>query len=295
MERVRVMLLKFLLVLFSISFAITGSADVKTTSESLHVISFQGLDRQYFLHVPENLPQDASLVFYLHGYNNRNPKVERFIEVADQEKFVLCVPLAAQDPTGKYGWNVGYDFQKEFKVDDVAFICHLTKQLCKKYNLSKKNVFCTGHSNGGEMCYLFAYLKPDFFRAVAPLSGLTMEWMYRNLTAKKAVPLLEIHGTADKTSYWEGNLSDKKWGPYISVPLAVTNWAIVARCNSEKITELPLLTKDSNPVRAHIFSSPHNGGIEVQLYEIIGCGHRLSLKDLDYPMVVWEFFKKYQK
>ncbi|MBQ0080293.1 MAG: prolyl oligopeptidase family serine peptidase [Alistipes sp.] len=286
LRKFTVLLLVFILTITTVSSAAEHGRD-------LHKISYQGIERSYYVHVPEGLPKNAPLVFYLHGYNNRNPKYERFLQVANQEKFVLCVPLAAQDPTGKYGWNVGYAFQKDFKVDDVAFICHLTKKLCKEYDLSKENVFCTGHSNGGEMCYLFAYLKPKFFRALAPLSGLTMEWMYRELTPKQGVPLMEIHGTADKTSYWDGNLSDKRWGPYISVPLAVSNWAIAARCTSEQVTELPLLNKDSRQVKVHIFSSEYNGGIEVQLYEIVGCGHRLSLNDLDYPMVVWNFFKKY--
>ena len=75
--------------------------------------------------------------------------------------------------------------------------------------------------------------------AVAPLAGLTLEWMYKSLEAKEPVPLLEIHGTADRTSLWEGDPENEGgWGEYISVPLAAGYWAAVNRCTHEQ-TDTP--------------------------------------------------------
>lgn len=254
---------------------------------------FRGQDRIYYLYIPEGMPKGAPLLFFLHGYGNTNPSSKGFCAVAQKEKFAVCIPWAAVDTYGKHGWNVGYNIQKGYKTDDIAFIMALARKLQKEYGLSRRNVFVSGNSNGGEMCYLFAFRKPDFARAVAPTSGLTMKWMYDSMRPRKAVPLLEVHGTEDRTSEWNGLPQNEKWGPYISVPLAVANWAIAAKCDHETTEYLPLTSPDAHQVIAHKFSSETNGGIQVQLYEVVGCGHRLSTKDFNYHQVIWDFFKQY--
>ena len=64
----------------------------------------------------------------------------------------------------------------------------------------------TGMSNGAEMGCLMAYIHPDFFNAIAPIAGLTMEWMRKELKAKGPVPMMEVHGTQDHTSEWKGSI-----------------------------------------------------------------------------------------
>ena len=197
---------------------------------------------------------------------------------------------------GKTCWNVGYPFQKDLKTDDVDFICTLTRHLQKKYGLSRENTFCTGMSNGGEMCYLLACLKPEVFAAFAPIAGLSMEWSYRKFDAKKAVPLMEVHGTADKTSRWDGDpFNEGGWGAYLAVPQAVAYWAAQARCTYEETVEMPL-------VRNKVIMHRYMGGepiwkdgpaVEVRLYEVIGGKHTWALNDMDTCREIWNFFKIY--
>lgn len=258
-------------------------------------IRCQGIERSFYLYLPENLPEGAPVVFQLHGYSIKHPRAVDWCKVADEEKFAVCLPCAALDPNGEHGWNVGYNMQKGFKVDDIKFLKVLIRHLNKEYGLSRENVFVTGHSNGGEMCYLLAYEAPDMFRAIAPISGLTMKWMYDELKPKKAVPLLEIHGTEDHTSEWNGALDDEYWGPYISVPIAVGVWVVAARCDHELTSELAPAAPEGHRSIIHRYVSDSNGGIEVQLYEVIGGGHGFSGKDLGCARITWEFFKNYLK
>jgi poly(3-hydroxybutyrate) depolymerase len=149
-------------------------------------------------------------------------------------------------------------------------------------------------SNGGEMCYLLAYLKPDVFAAVAPVAGLTLEWMYRKLKARKGVPLFEIHGTEDRTSEWTGDPTNKGgWGAYVAVPLAVGYWAAANGCTHEITEEIPV--KDpSNGHRA--IAHRYVGGVggnEVWLYEIVNGKHSWGEKDIDTAAEVWRFFRCY--
>ena len=184
------------------------------------------------------------------------------------------------------------------KTDDIDFICDLAAHVQKKFKLSKKNTFFSGMSNGGELCYMMALQRPKAFSAYASVAGLTMEWVHRSMSPKMAVPLMEIHGTADKTSHWEGDPDNKGgWGEYISVPLAVGVWAAEAKCTHTETTELPL-KNNKVLLHRHLGGTPAwEGGpdIEVRLYEIVGGKHSWAHKDMDTCEEIWNFFSTYLK
>lgn len=266
------------------------------SSVDFHQMKFQGLEREYYVYKPAGLADNAPLVLVLHGYGGKaKGYFPEMLDCAQKNGFAVVIPQGAPDNKPKPGWIVGYPSQEGVKTDDVAFVSKLVLKVCKDYKLDKKNIFVTGMSNGGEMCYILACLKPDLFNAFAPISGLQMEWAYRKYTAKKPVPIMELHGTEDTTSRWEGDPENKYgWGKYLAVPLAVSNWASINRCTHEITTELPLLTPESNRVILHRYMGGTNG-CEVRLYEIVGGKHRRHLGDLDTPGEIWNFFKMYLK
>ena len=286
-----------LLLVAMFAFTAIATADNKgkgTLTE--HTFKHKGVEYTYWLYKPQNLPEGAPLIMAFHGYGSRNiPSVGYgFHPVADEHGFAVCYPKGPEDNKGKHCWAVGYDFHLTagWERDDVGFAVRLVKHLQKKHGFSKHNVFATGHSNGGEMSYLLAYKASDTFAAVAPISGLTMEWMYRTLEAKRPIPVMEVHGTLDKTSKWNSNLNKvDKWGPYIAVPRAVGYWAAVNRCTHEVTEELPVIR---NKVVAHRYVGGVNGN-EVWLYEVIGGKHSWAEKDMNTAAEIWKFFSKYIK
>lgn len=256
-----------------------------------------GMEREYWLYLPSDIKPDAPLVILLHGYKAKAEGYRpEMMTVAEENGFALCYPQGALDGKGKTCWNVGYPFQKDLKTDDVDFLCTLARHLQKEHDLSRQNTFLTGMSNGGEMCYLMAYLRPDVFTAFAPIAGLSMEWSYRKFDAKKAVPLMEVHGTADKTSCWDGDpFNEGGWGAYLAVPQAVAYWAAQAKCTYEETVEFPL-------VRNKVIMHRYMGGepiwkdgpaVEVRLYEVIGGKHTWALNDMDTCREIWNFFSIY--
>ena len=257
----------------------------------------QGLDREYWMYIPENLPEQAPLVFVLHGYGGKaEGYCPQMIETARKHGFAVCYPQGEKAPKGKTGWNVKYPKQEGMKTDDIDFICDLARHVQKKFSLSRKNTFFSGMSNGGEMCYIMAMQHPEAFSAYASVAGLTMEWAYRSMSPKMAVPLMEIHGTADKTSLWEGDPDNNcGWGEYISVPLAVGVWAAEAKCTHTETVELPVIN-NKVLMHRHLGGSPAwEGGpeIEVRLYEVVGGKHSWAHKDMDTCEEIWKFFSKY--
>lgn len=254
----------------------------------------QGLQREYLLYLPESPMAEAPLVVDLHGYGSTVDKYwSGLLDVAKKEGFALCVPQGAPDPKGKPSWNVGYPSQEGYRIDDVKFIRKLVRKLQKEHSLNPKNTFLTGMSNGGEMCYIMAMVGGGVFRAFASNAGLMMDWAYRKYEAPGPVPFMEVHGTEDKTSKWNGDpLPEDKWGKYIAVPAAVGYWVAKNRCNTE-ITERP----ESRPGASHevILHRYVNGtdGCEVRLYEVVGGGHGFFRDDFDQAGAVWGFFSGY--
>ena len=252
------------------------------------IFKHQGMIREYYLYTPAGLKEGAPLVLCLHGYggSGANGKVE-LMDAADKHGFAICYPDGSPDPRGKKSWNVGYPFQKGMKTDDVDFIAKLAKSLKKEHGF--REAFLTGMSNGGEMCYLTAQKKPEAFKAIASIAGLTLTDMMP-LKYKKPVPFMEVHGTEDHTSEWTGDPDNEGgWGAYMAVPAALSHIIAANGCVSETITELPR-KEGRNQVILHHFQG---GAADVLVYKVIGGNHSWSDKDMDTCDAILEFFKAY--
>ncbi|MBO4444046.1 MAG: prolyl oligopeptidase family serine peptidase [Bacteroidaceae bacterium] len=257
-------------------------------------LKVDGRMRHFEVFLPEGIAADAPLVFVLHGYGGGISRTNPMVETATREGFALCIPQGLKDLRGKPSWNVGYPFQEGWKVDDVKALCRMAVYVQRRYRLSRTNTFLTGMSNGGEMCYLMAYSRQKTFKAVAPIAGLTMVWMYRELEAPKPIPLLEIHGTEDRTSEWTGDLTDEGgWGAYMPVPLAVGYWVARNRCTREETERVESLDSESGHyVIKHRFTDSPSG-CDVWLYEVVGGGHTWHTGDLRTGDEIWRFFRQY--
>jgi polyhydroxybutyrate depolymerase len=279
--------------LFFLLAQLTAVCAQQFVEDSLKVDGFM---RRFDVFLPEGIKPDAPLVFYLHGYGGRIYRNNPMVETASREGFAVCIPQGLRDPKGKPSWNVGYPFQEGWKVDDVKSLSKMAAYVQKRYHLSQENTFLTGMSNGGEMCYLMAYSKQKAFRAVAPVAGLTMVWMYRDLEACKPIPLFEIHGTEDRTSEWTGDLDNRGgWGAYMPVPLAVGYWVAKNRCTKEETERVEGLNKENGHyIIKHRFTESTTG-CDVWLYEVVGGKHSTHTEDIKTGDEIWNFFKKYVK
>lgn len=259
----------------------------------------QGLEREYYLYRPEGLKAGAPLVIVLHGYGGSALKGKKaMMDVADKNGFAVCYPQGIKDPKGKPGWNVRYPSQKGMKTDDVKFLIALSKELQKKFDLSPKNTFLTGMSNGGDIIYLIAMRAPKAFKAMASIAGLQFNWMETEYSYKHPLPFMEVHGTQDHTSEWLGDPENKGgWGAYIPVPAAVSRIIAVNGCTEEYVTELPR-REGRNQVTLYQFKAGRpavKGGrpTEVWLYKVEGGNHSWSDKDMDTCSEIWRFFSQW--
>lgn len=259
---------------------------------------YEGQVRYHYIYIPDTLLPERPLVMVIHGYGGKAEGYRpEMLELARKEGFAVCVPQGLKAPEGRTGWYAGYPAQKGMRKDDDLFICTLAKRLAAEYDL--KNLFLTGMSNGGEMCYIIGRNYPEAFNAIASVAGLTMKWVADSLSFNGPVPFMEVHGTADKTSLWEGDLENSGgWGPYIAVPDAVQAWVREDGCAEYEETVMPPYKEGSREVVLHHWTGGKPAGYngrpsEVLLYEVKGGRHSWALSDMDTCAAIWEFFSRW--
>tara|TARA_X000000950_G_scaffold39724_2_gene42848 strand:+ start:31993 stop:32958 length:966 start_codon:yes stop_codon:yes gene_type:complete len=202
---------------------LTASGDfLKHSSNQIedpNTIIIDSIEREYFIHLPENLPTNAPLVLVFHGYSGNalsTMQTMSFNQIADRQGFAVCYPQGLVDNEGNGFWQVGYDFHKNFEIDDVKFTIKLVERLQKMYALSKTNIFITGFSNGGDFCNLLTCKTDGIFKATAPIISCFMKTFYDSCQVAKPIPTFMLNGTDDPITFWGGDLENKQgYGAYL--------------------------------------------------------------------------------
>jgi len=258
-----------------------------------------GLTRDYILYLPNNLPDDAPLVFMLHGYSGSANGIMNYCgmnQLAVEHKFVVCYPQGTDDDWGNNFWNVGYEFHSNETVDDVGFITALADYLQTNYNLSKQFTFCSGMSNGGDMSYMLACQASETFLSVAPVAGCMMKWIYDMCQPEKVMPIFATNGTDDDITFWEGDINNEDgWGAYMGVMDAINFWSELNNTTDLIIEMLPDTDpNDGSTITAEKYIKGTNNQ-EVWLYKIVNGGHdwpgAWGNMDIDTSEEIWAYFE----
>jgi polyhydroxybutyrate depolymerase len=268
--------------------------------KEFRIFKYQGIERLYYFYMPNKLRKKAPLVFMMHAIGgNYNEYYNKLIEMGQRDGFAVCVPfgMPSADSNKRTGqWNCHYEYQSSDTIDDVGFVNELAKFLQKKYKLNPLNTFCTGHSTGGDFCFIMAHDPRNIFTAFAPVSGCILEDFYKSHPLPHPLPILICHGTNDPSIPWNGDPTDeKKYGNFISVWQATNYWVTANRCTNEIISQLPIRNRK---IVCHRFvggAKAFEGGpdAEVRLYEVVNGGHGWPDEDMDTYEVIWKFFKMY--
>ena len=271
-----------------------------------------GLEREYMLYIPQSAEKNSPLVFMLHGLGSTHTIIMNYShmnQVADKHGFVVCYPQGIRGAEntrhtkkGTPFWNVGYETHKNETVDDVSFIKSLAIYLQQEYNLDSEKTFCAGMSNGGDMSYLLGCEAPDIFKAIAPITGCMMGWIYESCNKNDPVPVFQVHGTADKTTYYDGDVDNRdKWGVYMGVETTINFWVDRNECKEVNIDTLPDIDRNDGSI---VITEKYTGGRnnnEVWFYKVINGDHewppgwpvKSGNGDLNTSEEIWKFFQHF--
>jgi polyhydroxybutyrate depolymerase len=257
-----------------------------------------GLDRQYRIHIPDDLPESAPLVVALHGYGGTNNGMMNnygWVELADERGFVVAFPNGTRDQWNARFWDVGYEFHQGLNIDDDGFLRALTQHLQELHGLDVNRTFVTGFSNGADMCFQLACREPETFMAFAPIIGTMMDSLYTSCVPAINRSILAMNATDDNTTLYEGDMDNSDgWGAYRSVPEVMAFWADVLNVHDIDRTYLPDTSPDDgSTVQLDVYRSPDHE-LELRYYLVLGGGHdwpgQSGNMDMDATLEAWNFF-----
>ena len=257
-----------------------------------------GIEREYIYYHPANTPQNCALVFVCHGYGRSAQNImnySEFNQLADEYGFAVCYPQGTEDGEGNPFFNVGYDFQNNQTVDDVAYLQTLNTYFQNIYSLDANKVFCTGMSNGGDLCYMLACQASETFRAIAPISGMIMQDIMDDCNPTNEVSILEIHGTNDDVTYYNGDPNNNDgWGAYPSIPITMAFFNNLFGLQLQSTDNFPNTnTNDGSTVTSEKYGL-NNSCTEVWLYTVNGGEHYWpgdnGNMDISASREAWLFF-----
>ena len=267
----------------------TAFAQGTATETGLDIFQYGDVERQYVLHLPENLPENAPLVFFLHGYhgNARQYAKMGMSRVADKHGFAVVYPQGKPDRRDVPHWNARLTLSE---TDDIGFLSALAKNLQRMHNLDPKRTFVSGVSNGGFMSYTLVAERPDVFKAVASIIGTMSGYTWAHRDNIQPVPVLQISGLDDRIVPVDGSMRPfGGWGGAPDQKTIIEFWKDLDQTTTEEVIEV------SADTTAYRYG---NGveGCEVWLYEVKGWGHmvpgprKLGVHSVD---LVWEFFSRF--
>lgn len=273
-------------------FFIVLSCAVSPT-KAQETFDYDGIERIYYLDMPELLAPGAPLVFVLHGYKG-SADIIRFYSgwsaLAESEGFAVCYPQGTLDDLGISHWNANLGISD---ADDHGFLVALAEHLQVQYELGTSCTYACGMSNGGKMSYSLACEHPETFRAVGSVTGAMSGYDFIHCNPSEPVPIVHLHGTADLVVGYNTGVGNANWG-MAGVPEIIDFWTeLMGTTASDQIT-LPnqefLDITTVEMIRYHGAPS----GQEFHHYRVVGGGHdwfgAWGSQDVQSTEVIWSFF-----
>ena len=298
----KIKFLLFLLVLISFSCE-KNSEENNSTTEINYPYDFffdhNGVNRLYTLYKPENLKEKAPLVFVLHGYTSNSTNIMNYSkmnEIADQNGFMVCYPQGTTNIyTGQTHWNA--NLKEMSSVTDSEFLTDLAKKLQAEFNLSEKNTFACGMSNGGFMSYTLGCERSDTFKAIASITGTMSGYDWNNCNPNK-VPVLQISGTNDMVVPMDGSMSlAGGWGGAPKIQDIMNYWGDINECTQTQTQNLPDSNKTDNSYVSIEKKVDCFNNHQVWFYTVYGGAHTWpgawGNMDINASEEIWDFFSRY--
>jgi polyhydroxybutyrate depolymerase len=201
-------------------------------------ITVDDLDRTFIVNLPPEYYREDSwpVVIAMHGGGGEASQFEStslLTEKANSAGFIVVYPdgIKSTGPIGARTWNAGKccSYAALNNIDDVAFISELIDELVATYRINPKQVYATGHSNGGMMSHRLACQLSNKIAAIAP-NGCTMV-VAQDCVPSRPVPVLHMHSSLDENVPYTGGKGSGPTNVYFAPVDSVLNvWSLNNEC-----------------------------------------------------------------
>ena len=165
-------------------------------------LTHAGRDRPYLLHVPPATAHaELPLVLELHGRGIDAEVFDRltgFRRLADAAGFAVALPSAVGEI-----WNDGRGLSQA-PMDDVGYLGAVVDDAVARAPIDRRRIYVVGMSNGATMAGRLAWELPGRFAAIAQVAGTAAVAVVAGGPAGGPLPILEIHGSADRYARYDG-------------------------------------------------------------------------------------------
>ncbi len=266
------------------------------------VDSFQsdGVWRSYRLYIPASYtPGNAApLILNMHGLGSNaleQQAYSNFMPIADTAGFLMAYPQGLSSNGTTY-WNVGIPLTPP--TNDVKFISALIDTVNRHYPVNLQRVYATGMSLGGYMSHYLALNLNNRIAAIASVTGTIYQGVYATAAPGRAVPMMQVHGTADPTVPYAGNATG------IAIDTLVAFWVRNNHCNPVPVhTIVPNINTTDGCTATHDVYTGGTNGATCEFYKIDGGEHTwpgspytigVTNQDFSASTAIWRFFRSYQ-
>ncbi|KAF2026532.1 hypothetical protein EK21DRAFT_73896 [Setomelanomma holmii] len=199
-------------------------------------IKSSGKDRSYSFHLPSsyNVTNAYPAVLGFHGSSSIGAFFELDTKMSEQRYSGSKIMVY---PNGVGGNWAGPTYHTGSTVaDDVQFVKDIIEDVKGQSCVDEENVFGVGMSNGGGFIGTLACdpVGSTLFKALAAHSGAfytDVSGPDNGCSPAKIVPMIEIHGAADKTVKYEGGQGDG--GPEPAIMDWLQWWTQRDRCTAK--------------------------------------------------------------
>jgi poly(3-hydroxybutyrate) depolymerase len=161
------------------SFGLTNVTAAKTMPGTLtqYLATWDGLQRMYYVYVPKVVAATPSIVVFLHA-SYAKPAVPLYElppweTIANQYGIVILLPISTWDPNiDTWRWDCdGCESGFAVPPDDSGFIRSAIMATQAQYNVKPSQTFVAGMSSGAYMAQRVGMEQNDVIAAIAPVSG----------------------------------------------------------------------------------------------------------------------------
>ena len=200
----------------------------------VHSMMVDGLDREYYLHLPSDYDQNkaASLVLAFHWYEGNALNMESATGMshhADEQGYIVVYPqstsfdstlttitswndLSCNVSSGPEGPTCSENFRWPFPpecgepsdciwctcYDDLAYVNQMLDELGDTLCIDLDRVYATGISNGGMFVHRLGCDMADRFAAIAPVAGTLAKGFNCAPGTADPISIMHIYGSNDR-------------------------------------------------------------------------------------------------
>jgi polyhydroxybutyrate depolymerase len=210
-----------------------------------------------------------------------------FTDLASSQGFFLVAPDA--DPLrARYAWDPNPQHFPDFDVEYLTAIIHDVES---KYSIDHGSVFVAGHSLGAHMAHRMGCDASADVAAIMSLAG-QVDKDPADCAPTHPVSVVEIHGTADQTIGYYGDVQNVPPDP--SIPSAHETVAVWARndvCTGAIAATGATMDLDSSLAGNETSVEAYSGcpaGLAVELWTMNGGVHKPALTS-NFAPAAWGF------